>query len=81
MFPTKIESDDVPRKLCPHHAVVTLKIDVRKIKQDGTLDNQVIGNKILSQYGMSNKAQICFSAPTEAECMKLIKEKLEKLNG
>jgi hypothetical protein len=81
MFPTKFEEDKIPRKVCPHHVVVTFKIDVRKIKKDGTLDNQVIGNNILSQYGISNKGQICFSAPTEAECIKLVKEKLENLNG
>lgn len=81
MLISKIEDDGVPRKLCPHHAVVTFKIDIRKIKKDGTLDNQVIGNEILSKYGISNKGQICFSAPTEAECIKLVKEKLENLNG
>lgn len=73
------EKPDIPRKLYPHHATITMKIDIRKIEKDGTLDAQVIGNEILSKYGISNKAQICFSAPTEAECIKLIKEKLEKL--
>jgi len=80
MFITKLE-DTPERKLCPHHAVITMKIDIRKIKKDGNLDNQVIGNNILAQYGISNKAQICFSATSEAECIKLLKEKLERLNG
>jgi len=80
MFITKFE-DSPERKLCPHHAVITMKIDVRKINKDGGLDSQVIGNNILAQYGISNKAQICFSATSEAECVKLIKEKLERLNG
>lgn len=79
MYVTK-EKNHIDRSLCPHHAVVTLKIDIRKIKTDGTLDNKVIGNADLQKYGISNKAQICFSAPTEAECIKLVKEKLEKLN-
>jgi len=35
----------------------------------------------LSKYGISNKAQICISGPTEADCIRLLKEKLEKLNG
>lgn len=73
------EKPDIPRVLYPHHATITMKIDIRKIEQDGTLDNQVIGNEILSKYGISNKAQICFSAPNEAECIKLIKQKLENL--
>ena len=80
MFITKFE-EGPERRLCPHHAVITMKIDVRKINKDGELDCQVIGNNILSQYGISNKAQICFSATSEAECIKLIKEKLERLNG
>jgi len=79
MYITKQENS-IDRSLCPHHAVITMKIDIRKIKKDGTLDNQVLGNKTLQKYGMSNKAQICFSAPTEADCIKIVKEQLEKLN-
>lgn len=79
MYITK-EEKNINRSLCPHHAVITLKIDIRKIKSDGSLDNQVIGNKTLQKYGMSNKAQLCLSAPTEAECIRLVKETLEKLN-
>jgi hypothetical protein len=77
----KPKEEEAPRKLCPHHAVITMKIDIRKIKTDGKLDTQVIGNEILKIYNMTNKAQICFSAASEADCIKLIKEKLEKLNG
>jgi hypothetical protein len=80
MFVTKFE-DDPERTICPHHAVITMKIDIRKINKNGNLDHQVIGNNILDKYGISNKAQICFSATSEAECIKLIKEKLERLNG
>ena len=56
---------DVDRTICPHHVVVTMKI----------------GNELLAKYGISNKAQICFSAPSEAEAVKILKEKLERLNG
>lgn len=80
MFRTTKEKK-IDRKICPHHVVVTMKIDIRKIENDGTLDRQVIGNEILSQYGISNKAQICFSASSEAESIKILKEKLERLNG
>lgn len=73
--------DNVSRRLCPHHAVITLKIDIRKINKDGSFDNQVIGNDILEKYNITNKAQICFSGTSESECIKLVKDKLEKLNG
>lgn len=69
------------RKECPHHVTITMKIDVRKICPDGTLDHQVLGNKILSTYGISNKAQFCFSAVSESDAIKYLKQKLEKLNG
>lgn len=69
------------RREYPHHVVITMKIDVRKILPDGTLDQQVIGNKLLSDYGISNKAQFYFSAVSEAEAIKQLKQKLERLNG
>lgn len=81
MYITKPIEDNLERRNYPHHAVITIKIDIRKINKDGTLDQQVIGNKLLAQYGISNKAQICFAAASESDCIKLIKEKLEKLNG
>jgi hypothetical protein len=69
------------RKEHPHHVIITMKIDIRKILPDGTLDQQVLGNKLLSDYGISNKAQFYFSAVSEAEAIKYLKQKLERLNG
>lgn len=77
----EISEKNVDRKICPHHATVTMKIDIRKMNDDGSLDNQVMGNSLLSKYGISNKAQICLSGTTEADCIKKLKQKLEKLNG
>jgi len=77
----EISDNQVDRKSCPHHATLTIKIDVRKMYDDGSLDNQVIGNRLLSKYGISNKAQMCISGATEADCIRILKEKLEKLNG
>ena len=71
--------DNLYRKKCPHHVVITLKVDIRKINPNGSLDNQVIGNTILQKYGISNKAQICFSAVDEATAIKIAKEKIERL--
>ena len=75
------EKSKIPRKLQPHHAVITFKIDIRKINPDDSFDQNVLGNDVLEKYNMSNKAQICFSAPTESDCIKLVKERLENLNG
>ena len=76
-----METNSLERRSCPHHATITLKIDIRKMNKDGTLDSMVMGNSLLSKYNMSTKAQICISGPTEADCIKMVKEKLEKLNG
>tara|TARA_R110000824_G_scaffold236287_2_gene424997 strand:- start:1800 stop:2045 length:246 start_codon:yes stop_codon:yes gene_type:complete len=77
----QISDNQIDRKNCPHHATITMKIDIRKMYDDGSLDNQVMGNRLLSKYGISNKAQICISGATEADCIRILKEKLEKLNG
>jgi len=76
----EISDTKVDRKSCPHHATITMKIDIRKMYDDGSLDSQVMGNRLLADYGISTKAQFCISGPTEADCIKILKEKLEKLN-
>ena len=70
-----------PRRMYPHHATVTLKIDIRKMNTDGTLESTPMGNELLKQYGITRKAQLCLSGTTEAECIRQLKEKLEQLNG
>lgn len=69
------------RRSQPHHATITIKVDVRKMNGDGTLDHFVMGNGLLCNYGMTRKAQLCVSGPTEADCIKIVKERLERLNG
>ena len=69
-----------PRKNQPHHATVTLKIDIRKMNNDGSLDSKVIGNKILEQCGISNKAIVCTSGATLHDCIKNLTTMLEKMN-
>jgi len=64
----------------PHHATVTFKIDIRKMNNDGSLGSKVLGNEILKKYGISNKAQVCISGPTEADCIKNLMKMLEKMN-
>ena len=68
------------RRECPHHAVVTFKIDIRKVNSDGTIDPQVMGNAILQKYGMSTKAQFSVIGNNEADCINNLKSKLERLD-
>ena len=68
------------RRECPHHAVVTLKVDIRRINSDGTLDPKVMGNTLLRKYEMSTKAQFSIIGTSEADCIKNLKSKLERLN-
>ena len=76
-----METNNLERRLHPHHATITLKLDVRKIDKDGTLDTMVMGNSLLKKYGISTNAQICVTGSTDADCIRIVKEKLEKLNG
>jgi hypothetical protein len=69
------------RAECPHHATITMKIDIRKMNSDGSLDHSVLGNESLRKYNMTTKAQICISGATEADCINNLKKMLEKLNG
>ena len=69
------------RRDCPHHATVTIKIDIRKINKDGSLDSEVMGNHLLQKYGISTKAQFHVSGKDEPDCINTLKEKLETLNG
>tara|TARA_R100001377_G_scaffold84339_2_gene67663 strand:+ start:1483 stop:1710 length:228 start_codon:yes stop_codon:yes gene_type:complete len=64
----------------PHHATITLKIDIRKINSDGGLDHMPMGDKLLRKYGMSGKAQLLVSGFDEADCINKIKERLGRLN-
>ena len=81
MYALDSGAPDLPRVEWPHHATITMKIDIRKMNSDGSLDHKVLGNEILRKYNMTNKAQICISGTTEADCIKNLKQMLEKLNG
>ena len=78
MFVSK-EIDNPNRKLCPHNVCITMKIDIRKINKDESFDKQVLGNALLAEYNISNKAQFIFNAASEADAIKILKEKLRRL--
>lgn len=75
------EDSKTDRRERPHHATITMKIDIRQINKDGTLGHDVMGNRLLEKYGISTKAQFCVSGSNEAACIDTIKKKLEQLNG
>jgi hypothetical protein len=77
---TTRKDDNIVRANCPHHATVTMKIDVRRMLDSGYLDSMVLGNDALSKYGISNKLQICVSGVTESDCIKNLIKMLEKMN-
>jgi hypothetical protein len=81
MYNIESGKPDIPRASCPHHATVTMKIDVRKMNSDGSLDHSVLGNEVLKKYNMTTKAQVCISGTNEADCINNLKKMLEKLNG
>ena len=81
MHNSQVQPPHKPRLMYPHHSTVTLKIDIRKMNNDGTLEPIPMGNELLEQYGITRKAQLSLSGTTEAECIRHLKEKLEQLNG
>jgi len=74
-------SPDLARSQKPHVAVITMKIDIRAMEPDGTLDECVMGERSLSKYRMTPKAILKISGPSEAACVKNVKDLLERLNG
>jgi hypothetical protein len=71
--------DDLPRREKGHLAVITLKIDVRPMNADNTLDSTLLGARDFERYGMSNKAQVVVKGSSEADCISKIKKILENI--
>lgn len=74
------DQNKINRRECPHHATVTLKIDIRKMNSDNTIDPEIMGNILLHKYGISTKAQIEITGHSEADCILNLKRRLERLN-
>jgi hypothetical protein len=77
----KKEIKDEPRKSLPHIAVLTFKIDVRELDNDGIMGEFVLSGNELKKYGMSNKAQIFVKGQSEADCIKKVKNILENIDA
>ena len=74
-------SGDMPRSMKPHIGIVTMKIDIRAVNPDGTLDLHVMGERALKKYKISNKAQFVVKGTSEAACIKKLKNTLEKIDN
>ncbi len=70
-----------PRKTNPHIAVLTFKIDVRELDNQGIMGESILSKSELLKYGMSNKAQILIKGETEADCIKKVKDILENIDA
>lgn len=77
----KDPNDKSDRSQKPHFGLITMKIDVRGMRPDGTFDDEILGDKDLSKYGIYSKAQIAVSGYSEANCIEKIIKLLEKLDG
>ena len=47
---------------------------------DGSLDTSCVSNERLSKYNIGKKAKVVISGVSEADCMKNVKRRLEKIN-
>ena len=65
----------------PHTAIIKFHIGVHKVVEDNNLDPVPVSEQELAKYGMKKFASISVSGFDKADCMKKVKEKLEKLNG
>ena len=79
MIDNRVISSDINRKEKPHIAIVTVKLDIRAINADGTLDQYVMGDACLEKYGISRKGQFVMKGHSEADCVKKTIEALEKV--
>lgn len=72
---------DIHRSIKPHIAIVTLKIDIRSVNSDETLDLHVMGNDALQKYGLARKGQFVIKGTSEADCIKKLKDILENITN
>lgn len=66
------QNPDIYRSLKPHIAIITLKIDIRAMNSDESLDLFVMGDTALQKYGLSTKGQLIVKGTSEAECIQKV---------
>jgi len=65
----------------PHTAVIKIQIRVHKTFKDGSLDPNPIKTDELNKYGIGPFADMKIEGFDKTDCIKKVKERLEKLNG
>jgi len=71
---------DLSKREFPHRAVVNFDIDIRAINLDGDVDVVSLSDERLSKYNIGKRAELVISGVSEADCIKNLKQKLERLN-
>ena len=64
----------------PHVAVIQFNVFVHRLLHDGSLDPEIVNcEEEFQKLGMSNEAELSVSGFDKEECLRLVKEKLERL--
>ena len=74
------KSANFSRREKAHIATIQFEIEVRPVNLDNTMEDSALNNKDFERYNMSNKARILIKGSSEADCIKKIKQALEKMN-
>lgn len=74
------KSANFSRREKAHVATLSFEIDVRPVNLDNSIDNSALNNKDFERYNMSNKARIIIKGSSEGDCIKKVKQALEKIN-
>ncbi len=69
------------RSNLPHKAIVHINIYVHEVLKNGDLDPIPASNEELARYNIGQTAKLSVSGFDRSDCIKKVKELLEKLNG
>jgi hypothetical protein len=69
------------RSNLPHKAIIGINIYVHEVLKNGDLDPIPASNEELARYNIGQSAKIAVSGFDRADCIKKVKEVLEKLDG
>ncbi len=72
---------DMEKRLHPHIAIITMKVDVRAIMPNGMFDQYIMGDQALRKYGLATKGQFIIKGHSEGDCLNKLKKVLEDIDG
>jgi len=64
----------------PHTAIISIQLEVHSLLDTGECSGRVVNQQTLEQYGIKNKSIILVNGYNMEDCLKNLKNKLEKLN-